>query len=54
MIVAMGAFVGGIYGALLAKRRKGTHADMAQYAAGFGIALGLAGLFLTIVIERLL
>lgn len=53
MIVLAGVILGGTYGAWLAKKRNGTRADMAQYAAGFGIAMGLLGLFLTIFLERL-
>jgi hypothetical protein len=53
MIVLAAALFGGIYGAFLAKRREGTKLDMAQYAAGFGIAFGLLGLFLTILVERM-
>ena len=44
---------GAAWGAWLARRRKGTRLDMAQYAAGFGIAFAIAGLFLTIVLERM-
>lgn len=54
MIILASALGGGIWGALSAKRRGGTGADMAQYAAGFGIAFGLLGLFLTIFLERML
>lgn len=54
MIVLAGAVLGGTWGALVAKRRKGSRADMAQYAAGYGIAFALLGLFVTIGIERLL
>ncbi|MDU8944886.1 hypothetical protein [Ovoidimarina sediminis] len=53
MIVLAGVVLGGSYGAWLAKKREGTRADMAQYAAGFGIAFGLLGLFLTIILERM-
>ena len=53
MIVLAGVILGGSYGAWLAKKRKGGRADMAQYAAGFGIAFGLVGLFLTIFLERM-
>ena len=53
MIVIGGAVIGAIYGALLARRRKGTRADMFQYGAGFAIAFALLGLFLTILIDRL-
>lgn len=54
MIVLAGAILGGTWGALVAKRRQGTKADMAQYAAGYGIAFALLGLFLTIGLERML
>ena len=53
MIVLAGLLGGGVYGALLAKKREGSRLDMAQYAAGFAIAFGLLGLFLTIFIERM-
>ncbi|MBT8456719.1 MAG: hypothetical protein HKO95_03145 [Rhodobacteraceae bacterium] len=53
MIVLAGLFGGGGWGAYLARKRGGTKADMAQYAAGFGIAFALLGLFLTIFIERM-
>lgn len=54
MIVLAGFLGGGLIGALTAKRRGGEPADMAQYAAGYGIALGLLGLFATIFLERML
>lgn len=54
MIVIGGLILGALFGALTARRRGGKPADMAQYAAGYGIALGLLGLFLTIYLERLL
>lgn len=54
MIVIAGLFGGALGGALLARKRGGRPADMAQYAAGFGIGFGLLGLFATIALERLL
>jgi hypothetical protein len=54
MIVIGGFILGALIGAFTARKRGGKPADMAQYAAGFGIALCLAGLFLTILLERLL
>jgi hypothetical protein len=54
MIVIGGLVCGAIFGALIARRRGGRPADMAQYAAGYGIALALIGLFLTILLERML
>ena len=52
MIIAAGLFSGAFVGAFTAKRRGGKGLDMAQYAAGFGIAFMLVGLFLTIILER--
>ncbi len=54
MIVLAGLAFGALFGAMLAKKRGGKGLDMAQYAAGFGIAFGLLGMFLTIFIERML
>ena len=53
MIVLAGLLAGAAWGAWLARRRGGTRADIAQYAAGFGIAFAILGLFLTIFIERM-
>lgn len=50
MIVFAAVLCGAVLGALTARRRQGTGLDMAQYAAGFGIAFGVAALFLTIAI----
>jgi len=54
MIVIGGFILGALFGALTAWRRGGKAADVAQYAAGHGIAFCLVGLFLTIYLERLL
>ena len=54
MIVIAGAILGAILGALTAKRRQGTRADMWQYGAVYAIAFSLVGLILTIAIEKLL
>lgn len=54
MIVLAGLGFGGLYGGLLAKKRGGKLADSLQYAAGFGIAFGLLGLFATIGLEKIL
>ena len=53
MIVLISGAVGAALGAMTAKRRKGNRLDMAQYAAGYGIAFMILGLFLTLGIERL-
>jgi hypothetical protein len=52
MIVIFGALLGAIIGGITAKRSKGNWADVAQYAAGFGICFGLVGMILTIVLEK--
>jgi hypothetical protein len=53
MIVFAAILCGAVIGALTARRRKGTGLDMAQYAAGYGIAFGVAGLFLTLAVGAL-
>ena len=53
MIVIGGVLIGAIWGGLLAKRKGGKPADIAQYAAAFAILLGIIGLFITIIVERL-
>lgn len=53
MIVLAAALFGAILGVMTARRHGGRRLDMAQYAAGYAIAFALAGLFLTILIERL-
>jgi hypothetical protein len=39
---------------LQARRRGGSKLDIAQYAAAYGIALAIAGLFATVILERAL
>ncbi|MGI9368149.1 MAG: hypothetical protein ACR2O2_04855 [Ruegeria sp.] len=54
MILVVGlALVGAISGAMIARKRNGSKADMAQYAAGYGIAFALAGLVLSLILFRL-
>ena len=50
MIVIAAVLCGAVLGALTARKREGTVLDMAQYAAGYGIAFGVGALFLTIII----
>lgn len=54
MFVIGGLVLGAIWGAWTARRRGGKPADMAQYAAAFGMAFGLVGLFVTLILDRLL
>ena len=54
MVVVWGmAILGAILGALAARKRNGSAADMAQYAAGYGIAFALVGLILSLILVRL-
>ncbi|MFY2824862.1 hypothetical protein [Ruegeria sp. MALMAid1280] len=53
MVVVLGmAILGAILGALTARKRNGNTADMAQYAAGYGIAFALVGLVLSLILVR--
>lgn len=53
MIVLVCLILGGVIGAVAAKRRNGNKLDIMQYAAGYAIAAALCGFILTLVIERL-
>lgn len=52
MIVILAFLAGGAWGWWLARKRGGTILDRAQYATAFGIAFAIAGLFATVVAER--
>ncbi|MBD0864707.1 MAG: hypothetical protein GDA36_03400 [Rhodobacteraceae bacterium] len=52
MIVILGGVFGAALGVYTANKRGGNRWDMAQYAAGFGVAFMLAGLLVTILIHR--
>ncbi|ASM72085.1 MULTISPECIES: apolipoprotein acyltransferase [Roseobacteraceae] len=52
MIVIAAALIGAIIGGQTARRRKGNRLDIAQYAAGYGIAFAMAGLIVTVLIDR--
>ena len=53
MILAGCVIAGALWGAYLARKRGGSRADMAQYAAGFAIAFAIAGLFATLLMGRI-
>lgn len=53
MIIIASALFGILLGISTARKRKGNRLDMAQYAAGFGIAFALLGILVTIIIERI-
>ncbi len=54
MIVLAGIAIGVIIGLMKARSRGGNGFDKAQYATVWAILLGLLGLFVTIVVERML
>jgi hypothetical protein len=54
MIVIAGLILGALYGGWSAKRRGGKPADIAQYATVYAIFFCLIGVFLTLILDRLL
>ena len=54
MIVIVSFLTGAALGGWQARRRGGNRMDMAQYAAAYGLALGILGMFATVALERLL
>lgn len=53
MIVIAALVIGAVTGAARARRRQGNGFDIAQYAAVHAILFGICGLFLTLLIDRL-
>lgn len=53
MIVLAALVLGASLGVLAARKRQGNRLDMAQYAAGYGIAFMIVGVFLTLLIDNL-
>jgi len=54
MIVFAAAMLGAITGWRQAASRGGARLDRIHYAAGFGIAFGILGVFVTVFIGRML
>ena len=54
MIILAFLLIGVGLGLRTARKRNGNRLDMAQYAAGYGIAFTLLGFLVTIVLERAL
>ncbi len=54
MIILAGALAGALTGILLARARGGKRLDILHYAAGFAIAFGILGTFLTVALSRAL
>ncbi len=48
----VGIVIGAVLGAIMAKRRGGTRADMAQWGAALAMIGGVIGLFVLVFIER--
>ena len=53
MFVLLGALLGAITGATIAKRRKGKPLDILQYGVIYAIIFAMIGLFITIVVHRM-
>lgn len=53
MIVIGLAILGAIIGGMTARKRRGNRKDIAQYAAGYALAFAILGMFLTVIIDRL-
>jgi hypothetical protein len=54
MIVLAAAVFGALTGTGVARRRGGRGLDQLQYAAGYGIAFTIVGVFVTIFIDRMI
>jgi hypothetical protein len=54
MIILAGLVAGALTGALVARSRGGKRLDILHYAAGFGIAFGILGTFVTVALSRML
>jgi hypothetical protein len=54
VIVIVAFLLGGLWGGAVARRRGGSKLDIAQYAAAYGIAFAIVGLFATVILERVL
>jgi len=53
MIVIFGLVIGVLLGTYKARKRGGSFGDILQYAAVYGIILGLAGTLITLLVHRL-
>lgn len=54
MIVIVFTAIGAIIGGVTARRREGNRLDIAQYAAGYGLAFMILGMIVALVIDRFL
>ncbi len=53
MYVLAGLVLGALYGGLTARKRGGRPLDILQYAAVHALILGVLGIILTVIINRL-
>lgn len=53
MIIIASALIGAVLGGLTAKKRGGNRKDIAQYAVGYMLAFTIAGMFATVIIDRI-
>ncbi|MFG6516561.1 apolipoprotein acyltransferase [Sulfitobacter sp. 1A13496] len=54
-MIALGlALIGAIIGGLTARKRGGNRKDIAQYAAGYGMAFLIVGMVATVLLDRAL
>tara|TARA_R110002049_G_scaffold10127_1_gene50118 strand:+ start:79285 stop:79455 length:171 start_codon:yes stop_codon:yes gene_type:complete len=54
-MIAIGlAVLGALMGVVTARKRGGNRKDIAQYAAGFGIAFLVVGMIVTVLLDRAL
>ncbi|MEO9682703.1 MAG: apolipoprotein acyltransferase [Tateyamaria sp.] len=54
MIVIVAAIIGAFVGGFTARKRNGNKLDIAQYAAGYGLAFIIVGMIATVIIDRAL
>lgn len=52
MFVIVGAVLGAILGASVARKRQGNRMDMLQYGVVYAMGFAVVGLFVTIIIHR--
>ncbi len=53
MIVIAGILIGAVTGAMIARKRGGKPADLAQYAAASAMAFGVVAMIATVLIDKL-